>query len=230
MHGYRRYAIYYAPPTDSALAAFGAAWLGWDAETGLEVAQPQIAGLPSPVDEITQTPRKYGFHGTLKPPFRLAPGATVDQLHARIEDVTGRLAPIALDGLRLAGLGRFAALVPDGDAHALAQVAGTLVTELDDLRDPLTEAELAKRRKSGLSPNQEAMLVQWGYPYVLDEFRFHLTLSGALPGAASEAVVMALAPHLSTLVPKPWPVRDVCLFGEAEDGRFHILHRYPLGG
>ena len=45
---------------------------------------------------------------------------------------------------------------------------------------PPGAAELERRRKAGLSAAQEKMLLRWGYPYVLDEFRFHLTLTGRL--------------------------------------------------
>ena len=77
-HGrdFRRYAIYFAPRPRRALARFGAAWLGWDAEAGADRDGPELAGLPRPRAEIVATPRRYGFHATLKAPFRLARGAT----------------------------------------------------------------------------------------------------------------------------------------------------------
>ena len=71
MEEFKRYAVYYAPEP-GAFANFCARWLGWDAITGAEVAHAEVAGLPCPVSELTETPRKYGFHGTLKPPFHLS--------------------------------------------------------------------------------------------------------------------------------------------------------------
>ncbi|PKP65441.1 MAG: phosphonate metabolism protein, partial [Alphaproteobacteria bacterium HGW-Alphaproteobacteria-8] len=70
-----RFALYYAPPPGP-LADFAADWLGWDATAGREMPHPIVPGLPGPVEELTRAPRKYGLHGTLKPPFRLAQGAT----------------------------------------------------------------------------------------------------------------------------------------------------------
>lgn len=230
MDRFKRYAIYYAPPATSGLAGFGASWLGWDPRTGTEVPHPAVPGLPRSVDEITATPRKYGLHGTLKPPFRLAEGTTVAGLHDRLTAHATKTAAFMLDGLQPMRLGRFVALVPMGNTTDLAAFAANLVQDFDDFRAPLNEAELAKRRASGLSPRQEELLTAWGYPYVLEEFRFHLTLSGALPQHDADTLVAALNSVVSPHLTAPWLINEVCLFGEAEDGRFHILHRYALTG
>jgi putative phosphonate metabolism protein len=228
MWDYKRYAIYYAPEPGP-LAAFGASWLGWDAAAGCAVTHPQVPTLPQPVADLTATPRKYGFHGTVKPPFRLAEGQTAQALHAAAATLCTRLAPVTLDGLRLSRLGSFLALTPMGDTSALAQLAGTVVQELDGFRAPLTEAEIAKRNPGKLTEAQRALLEQWGYPYVFEEFRFHLTLTGRLDDEA-DAVETALAPMVAPILPTPFEVNSLCLFGEADDGLFHLLHRYALSG
>ncbi|MBC7141287.1 MAG: DUF1045 domain-containing protein [Rhodobacteraceae bacterium] len=225
----QRFAIYYAPPPGP-LAEFAAAWLGWDAAAGRERAHPELSGLPLSVAEITATPRKYGFHGTLKPPFRLARGCTEADLRAGCAALANRLAPVSLPGLGLKRLGGFLALVPEGDAAPLDALAAEVVVALDGFRAPPDAAEIARRRPERLSEGQRALLARWGYPYVLDEFRFHLTLSGNLAPDIAEEVAEALAPHLAPILPKPFVVADICLFGEAADGRFRLLHRYPLGG
>ena len=229
MTGFTRFAVY-AAPEPGPLADFAASWLGWDAARGVEVAHPALPGLPRPVDEITATPRKYGFHGTLKPPFRLAPGSTREALEADLAALVTRTSPVTLDGLSLTRLGGFLALTPDGDTSALAALAAACVRDLDCHRAPPSEDELARRRASGLSPEQEENLARWGYPYVMDDFRFHLTLSGRLPRPEADALRDILAPHLAPLIPRPFPIRDLCLFGEAPDGRFHILSRHALTG
>ena len=72
-----RYAIYFTPPEASALAAFGASAIGYCAASGRDVALPD-----SPFHDradamaLTEEPRRYGFHGTLKAPFELAVGRT----------------------------------------------------------------------------------------------------------------------------------------------------------
>lgn len=221
---YTRFAIYYLPP-DGALADFGAAWLGWDVGTGAPVDQPDVPGL----DDVTMTPRKYGFHGTLKPPFRLAEGETPEALAAACADMAASCAPARAEGLALTPLGRFLALTPLGDTAGIARVAGTCVRALDGFRAPAPEAELARRRKAGLSARQEANLLAWGYPYVMEEFRFHLTLTGRLPKAELPTWMMEAAGLLPEL-PAPFALDAVALVGERADGRFESIQRYTLTG
>lgn len=221
---YTRFAIYYVPPAGK-LAEFGAQWLGWDVLQGMPCKQPDMAGF----DDITMTPRKYGFHGTLKPPFRLAKGCNPDGLAAAVERCASGLAPVACDGLKLNRLGRFLALTPTGDMSALERLAAELVTGLDAFRAPAGADELARRRAAGLTPTQDAHLQRWGYPYVFDEFRFHLTLTGKLPEDQIphwQEVATRLLPDL----PTPFVIDSIALVGERADGRFELIQRYPLRG
>ncbi len=233
MDGYTRYAVYWSPPPGP-LARFGAAWLGWDAEAGhgvtLDPAQ-DWPDLPRPHLELTEAPRKYGFHGTLKPPFVLAEERGVSGLHGAMAALAPRLPRVKLDGLRLGAIGPFLALVPEAPCAALDDLAATLVEALDGFRAPPTAGELARRRAAGLSDRQEALLTRWGYPYVMEEFRFHVTLTGPIADDAERAAVRAaLAPMVEPLLDRPFRIDDICLFGEGQDGRFRNLHRYALTG
>jgi len=224
-----RYAVYYAPPPGG-LAAFTAAWLGWDAETAQSRAHPEIGGLPQAVAALTATPRKYGFHGTIKPPFRLAPGTDAEGLKVACAALAARLAPVTLPGLELVDLHGFVALTPLGDQAVLADLAAEVVRALDPFRAPPTPDEIARRAPDRLSDRQRALLAQWGYPFVMDQFQFHLTLTGSLTPAESAATLRALQPHLAPLVPRPFVLADLALFGQRQDGMFRVLHRYPLLG
>lgn len=227
MSDFTRYAIYYLPPDP--LARFGAAWLGWDVEVGQAAPHPVLGDIPADdIAQATATPRKYGFHGTLKPPFRLAPGTDAAQLIEAAETLAKSVAPATCDGLRLARLGHFLALVPAGDTTGIARVAGACVAELDPFRAPPSQAELTRRRKAGLSPTQEAMLAQWGYPYVFEEFRFHLTLSGRLAEADADRLAAALGTALPDL-PSPFIMDRVSLVGETPDG-FKLIRHLTLAG
>ncbi len=221
---FRRYAVFHLSD-DPGLAAFGAAWLGWDAVAAREVPHPDI-GLP--LAEITGTPRRYGFHGTLKPPFRLSAGAGPETLVAAVERIAAAAAPVRLAGLVPARIGSFVALVPEGDSAALTALAARCVTALDAFRDPPEAGELERRRK-GLTPAQDAHLDRWGYPFVLDQFRFHLTLTGALePNLAAR--VLAVLRDLPPPLPRPCVLGSVSVLGERADGRFVEIRRLPLGG
>lgn len=223
---FNRYAIYFTPQAGTALHAFGAQLLGWDPVEGARVAHLDLPGVD--VAAITATPRKYGFHATLKPPFRLVPGTSADDLAQALQALAGRTAPVTLPGLAAARLGQFLALVPVGDASALSALAARVVVELDRFRAPASEEELARRRAARLTRAQEENLVKWGYPYVLDEFRFHMTLSGRLEDPA--AVLEALRPRVHALGLSPFTIPSLTLLGEDFDGMFHEVARFELTG
>jgi len=225
--GFARYAVYFTPEP-GALADFGAAWLGWDSAAGAARAHPDVPGLPAPVADLTARPRKYGFHGTIKPPFRLAPGTDADGLRADFARFCAGAAPVALDGLRLARIGSFVALVPDGPADDLGRLAAGAVAALDGFRAPPTEAEIARRDPARLTDRQRDMLARWGYPYTHAEFRFHMTLTGPV-GAQADAVCAALGPVVTPLIPRPFRVGALTLLGADGDDRFHQIARYRLG-
>ena len=223
---FTRYAIYYTPEPGTALADFGASWLGWDSARGATRAQPAIDGLD--VGQITAKPRKYGFHGTIKPPFRLAEGATAQGLSDAIAQLCETSAPVALQGLRLSRLGRFLALVPEGDSPELSALAARAVRELDVYRAPSGAQDIAKRRAGRLNAAQDANLLTWGYPYVLDQFRFHMTLTSPMDVDAATQTEAALSHALQDLDLAPYHMTGLTLMGEDEAGKFHQIHRYAL--
>ncbi len=225
---FQRYGVYYTP-RPGALADFGKTWLGWDPVTGQSIEHGRIDGLPLPIAEITATPRKYGLHGTIKPPFVLSKGKDATELAMRFAAVCSTLSPVTLDGLALARLGSFIALTIDGDQTPLAKLAGEVVRKLDGFRAPPSETELARRREAKLSAKQDALLMQWGYPHVMEEFRFHITLSGRL-GRYAAATMETLAPHITPLLSRPFEVDSLTLVGESLDGNFHEIQRQALTG
>ena len=225
---HNRYAIYYTA-AQGPLADFGARWLGWDIATGSAAPHPDISDLPLPIKEITDRPRKYGLHGTIKPPFFLAQGTSADDLAQKAQALCARLRPVTLDGLALTRIGRFLALTPKGKTTALADLAAQIVTGLDPFRAPPSETELARRRSRRLSDRQEALLTQSGYPYVMEEFRFHLTLTGPVKDTQIPQVQQALDHMLAPILPRPFTINSLSLTGEGQDGRFETLTRFPLG-
>lgn len=228
MNGFRRYGLYVVPM--GALYRAGADWLGWDSVAGQAVAQPDLPDLPVSPAVLTATPRKYGFHGTIKPPFRLAEGTDAEGLAAAACAFCATRAPVILPEMTLRRLGGFIAIVPTARFAALADLAAATVAALDGLRAPPTEAELARRRRSGLSDRQEAMLARWGYPYVMEDFRFHMTLTGRLTPDRAEGVRDALAAYFAPHLSAPFVIDSLCLMGEDAGGLFHLVQRYALSG
>jgi putative phosphonate metabolism protein len=227
----RRYAVYLAPPRDHPLARFAAEWLGRDPWSGGAMAQPRLEGLsPERLRSITASPRRYGFHGTLKAPFPLAPGRTPVELQAAVADLAAARAPFELP-LRLGALGGFLALVPAGDPAVVDRLAADCVRALDPFRAPLSAAELERRRAAGLSPGEEATLLRFGYPWVLDRFRFHMTLTGRLDEPERARVRALLEPLVAPLLQVPLPVDAVAVLEQAHpDASFRVTGHHRLGG
>jgi len=228
MQDWRRYAVFAVPA--GRFYETGSAWLGWDSVAGATRAQPALPDLPVPAADLTARARRYGFHGTLKPPFRLANGEDLPALKAAIAEIAAEAGPVEVSGLRLTAMGRFLAFAPALPDAALSTLGAHVVTGLEPFRAPLTASEMEKRRAARLSPRQAALLAQYGYPYVLEQFRFHLTLTGPVPHAARGAVAECLSRHFAQSLPHPYRIVDLALMGQDATGRFRLLDRCPLGG
>jgi putative phosphonate metabolism protein len=228
---YARYAIYWAPEAGAPLAHFGADWLGWDAEAGAPIPHLFVAGLPASAADITATPRRYGFHATLKPPFALAGGADAAALLSATRVMAARIPAFEAPTLALSSGHGFASLRLSAPSAAMTALAAEAVTALDRYRAPLSPADLARRRAAPLPAAAQANLTRWGYPWVMDLFDFHLTLSGAMDAAPLDRTCAALAPLVAPLCAAPLPVREICVFGDPGAGApFRLLARVPLGG
>ncbi|MFK7938475.1 MAG: DUF1045 domain-containing protein [Roseovarius sp.] len=226
---YHRYAVYFVPSGD-ALARFGAHWLGWDINGGKVVAYLDVADLPAPIEDITATPRRYGLHATIVPPFHLAHGITLAHLKDVLERACSMQAPVHLDALALARLGRFLALVPVGSTNALNTLAADMLHQLDTLRAPPSTTDLERHRTKGLTPAQDALLQRWGYPYVMEAFKCHLTLTGKLPKAQARTLEQQLGPLVAQVLPRPFVIGQLALVGQDAQGWFHVVHQYDLTG
>jgi putative phosphonate metabolism protein len=228
-----RYALYYAPRPDEPLATAASQWLGWNAEGGRGRPLPASSGIdPQRLGEIVAEPRRYGFHGTLKPPMALLDDVTEADFLAAVGRFAATQRAFTAAPLMLAAISNFLALVPTTRSPELQDLADRCVVEFDEFRRPAGEEELARRRQAGLSPRQDELLLRWGYPYVLEEWRFHLTLTGRLPDDAERLAVMnILKQRFGSLVDRPLPVRDLCVFRQSTPDRpFTVVARFRLGG
>mgnify|MGYP001459754145 CR=1 FL=1 len=227
----QRYAIYWAPPPESPLAAFAARWLGRDPWTGRDVPPPEIAGLsPERLREITASPRLYGFHGTLKAPFELAEGRTSEELHDAARAFARTRRPFAVP-LELASLGGFLALVPSAVVPELDDLAAACVTGFEPFRAPASPADLARRRRAGLSPREDDHLVRYGYPYVFADFRFHLTLTERLPEPKHGAVRAILERLTVPFCAESLRIDAIHVFQQPDRASpFAVTGHYPFAG
>ncbi len=227
-----RYALYYAPAVDSALWRFGCATLGYDAFTGEEIAFAVPPGCDVPSwPQRTAEPRRYGFHATLKAPFGLANGRSEGQLRAFAQQIAVGRGAVPLASLKVTSLGRFVALTPGEPSPALQALAFDIVQAFEPFRAPLSAADLGRRLASPLTPAERAYLEAYGYPYVGDAFRFHMTLTGALPPDEAPTVAAALAEAYAHAVPtSPVAIDRLALFRQDDRaGCFRIIDTFPLG-
>ena len=223
----RRYALYWLPAPGSRLDAFGQGVLGYDSVSGAAVAHPEGLG---DLAAVTAGARIYGFHATLKAPLRLADGTTEAELVAAARHMAAAHPPVAVGALVVAPLGPFLALVPAAPPAALGLLAAECVAALDPFRAPLTEADRAKRRPDRLAPRERALLDRWGYPYVFEAFRFHMTLTDALPEADRAAWRARLTAAYAASEPEPLVIDAVCLLSQDGSEPFRLQARLPFAG
>jgi len=225
-----RFAIYLVPRAGSALWDRGCRWLGRDPETGTVFAPLAVPGFTS--DEIralTLMPRDYGFHATLKAPFRLAKGVDELELLESVARLARSLPMLSMPELRVDRLDDFLALRPTGASASVDALAARLVTTLDALRAPIDAAERDRRLSSGLSARQQELLERWGYPYVLEEFRFHMTLSGRLEPSQAARLHAAIEEWFAPALNGPSEAVDVGVFRQAASGaQFTLRRRFAL--
>lgn len=225
-----RYALYFAPDRDSAWWHAGNQWLGRDAEAAEPLPQPVIEGMqPDLQHKLTRDARRYGFHATLKAPFRLAPGCTEAALHLALQDFCRQRAPVRGLAPGVQWMGNFLALRPTENQAAINALAFACVEHFDQFRAPMSEADLARRQQHPLSPRQQALLMQWGYPYTEEEFRFHMTLTDRLePGALADSIHTAAQKHFD--LDAPLDINGLALFTEHQPGAdFQLAARFPFG-
>jgi putative phosphonate metabolism protein len=227
-----RYAVYYSPPPGSALARFGAGVLGYDCFDAVEVPRPVLPAVVhgSAFESATAEPRRYGFHATLVAPFHLG-----EQSQAELQTAFSAFAsehpPVPIGSLEVTCIGRFVALCPAGPHPQVNEFAAVCVEAFDPFRAPLSQSDRQRRLKSGLTPRQSDLLERWGYPYVFEEFRFHMTLTGPLAESERDQIKSALAQAFEPLAAKPVELGAIALMRQDDAAaRFRAVSYAPLSG
>jgi putative phosphonate metabolism protein len=227
MTHFPRYAIYYTATRGSALDRFGSEHLGYDAWSGDGLPFP--AGLPADWPELTRDPRKYGFHATLKAPFALAPRKNESELAAACVDFARapRAIPVIVPVVN--SISGFIAIIPAEPPDELSQLSVDCVRAFDAFRAPLTPEDRARRRPETLTQQQSDHLDRWGYPYVMEEFRFHMTLTGRLDSARRGPVLDLLTRRFQAIGLTSLAIDSIALFKQADaQSRFRIVGAWRL--
>ena len=228
-----RYAVYFVPAADTPLYRAGAALIGYDVYSGARLPLPPgLERDDGAWSAVTAAPRVYGFHATLKAPFRLAPGTGAQELAAAVLSFAGdwRESVTITPSLAVLG-GGFAALLPDAPCPALDRLAAACVRAFEAFRAPLTAVERRRRLAEPLTARQRAHLERWGYPHVFEDFRFHMTLTGPLAASRQPAVLAGLRTGLGAVAGAPFAVDRIALVHQSGPGsRFRVIASAPFAG
>jgi putative phosphonate metabolism protein len=230
-----RYALYFAPAPLSPLQVFGARILGYDPATGSNAPHyPTIVDQVPNWQLLARDPARYGFHATFKAPFELAPLRTEAELLSELEHAALQWEMIDLGALAVGKISNFIALVPCQTPTGLLKFAQALVEHFDSFRAPMSDADRARRQPDRLTGRQRAYLDRWGYPFVLDEFRFHMTLTGPIRPQQIDFVRDSLERVFKAEV-ADWDgsvmIDSLSVFKQPRrEAPFHILSRHTFAG
>lgn len=227
---FERYAIYFAPQNGTPLAQFGRTWFASDPHFPDKTIQRRNYGLePDTAQRITKKPERYSFHATIKAPFRLHKKQTIQDLQNKLAEFARRQRTFSLHGLALTQLENCLVLATPTANPEINDLAAQCVSEFDLFRAETTPADHARRKSEQLTPEQRALLDLWGYPYVFEEFHFHMTLTGPLTQREIEEITPILAPALKDISLGQVEISSICLFGDPGEGKtFRLIERYPF--
>ncbi|WP_413993274.1 DUF1045 domain-containing protein [Labrys okinawensis] len=218
-----RYAIYYTPAPEHPLTVAARTWLGRDAfAPGTSTAAANEAAFIS-------EPRRYGFHATIKAPFRLKEGASVEALERALRGFAAKTQACPIGPMRIDLIGGFFALVPAHPLPTLRGFASRLVEEFDHFRAPMDGDDLKRRMNSELDEVEMTNLVTWGYPYVSDRFRFHMTLTNRIPEEGRAAMRGRLESIFQPYLSEDYHIDALSLFvQEHRNADFVVRSQFAL--
>lgn len=227
-----RYAICYAPEKNSPLNSFGQTWLGRDVRTGNRIDQPEVEGVYSQeLRNIVSPAAFYGFHGTLKPPFYLPVPELEEKLISDIQAFAASEKSFHLPRLTVARIGRILVLEPERSSDPINRLAERCVRHFDSYRRSSSCEDSDDRASSRLSSTQQENIIKWGNPYVMDEFKFHLSLTGPILDIhLSDHLMRVIQRQIAALDLNSIEVASICLFFQADKNQPFLLHsRYKFG-
>ena len=236
MKKYSRYAIYYAPPKESSLEEFGRYWFGWDPLNAKLINNKHrinylnrfgIKNLIN-IDKNVLIPKKYGFHGTLIPPFKLHKNYSTNTLFKKTEEIAKKFKKFKFYKFKLKKINNFYAFVQNKKNNNINKLSNRLVRELFKFRSPLTKKEIDRRNPSKLSKLQLNILYKWGYPYLMSEFNFHMTLASEVTGNKLYLELKKIERNKEIILNEINNFDKIYIFGENQKGMFENLENFSL--
>ena len=236
MKKYSRFAIYYAPTKGSGLEEFGKQWFGWDPLDAKFINKKQrinylnrfgIKNLKN-IDKNVLIAKKYGFHGTLIPPFKLNKNYSTNTLFKKTEDIAKKFKKFKFYKFKLKIINNFYAFIQNKKNSDINKLSNRLVKELFKFRSPLTKKEIDKRNPSKLSKLQLNILYKWGYPYLMTEFNFHMTLASEVTGNKLYSELKKIEKKKEIILNEINNFDKIYIYGENQKGMFENLENFSL--
>ncbi len=227
-NSYERYAIYYVPHYETELAEFGKSWFGYDLSEG--ETDRALHGLDMEfARQVTQKPARYGIHATLKAPFYLEENSSLEQLLEKTDRFAKKRQRFTLGKLKIGWHGNTMVLVESEKNLQVNQFASQCVLKFEDFRAPLTMKERTRRLEQNLNMHQRLMLEELGYPFVLSEFQFHITLTKNMTEEEKRTVVPALQPELDKILQTPCEIDGIAVVGDPGNNQpFQMIEYFEL--
>jgi 2'-5' RNA ligase len=226
----QRYAVYFSPSADSQLGQFGQRVLCRSATSDRKPNASSTFSDQARWLRLTEKPAHYGFHATLKAPFELKRSITVDKLTRAVTDFATSQSPIELTSLSPRNLGDFMALTLENEIETLSKFALDCVISLEPFRQVLSDGDMQRRKLHGISSRQESLLLEYGYPYVADEFRFHLTLSDKLSKHDQDYKTWVISEY-DKLVVRPPVLDQIAIYAQTDrQSPFIQVAEFALSG
>ena len=234
LHSTYRHAAYFSPALDSQAWQLGSHWLGRNAHQLVAIKQPEFKGLSAQFfEQVTRAPRLYGWHATLKAPFELNSNVSLEDLRNAFKKLSFDSVNAFHVPMKLDDMGDFLALVPSHYSQELQALADICVHALHPLALPLSEAEIQRRSSSGLTARQHELLAQWAYPFVMDQFQFHMTIKGSLKDCDpqhKDGLKAAAIEWFAPILENGMNIDAVTWFSQDQKhGDFRWVERFELG-
>ena len=222
-----RYAIYYTPAEGHPITRLGSEWLGRNAYTGDRIKRREFPDITDDdIDRLTSSPSHYGFHATMKAPFELKPDRTEAELVQHLHGFAQKQ-PVFDVNLAVRSLGQFLALRLTSNYDAMRALHEACVKDFDGFRAELSYDDIERRRKANLSPEQDARMLEWGYPYIFDDFRWHMTLSSRIVSESTrERLHALLEDYFRPALMSPLRVDGIAVYRQVDRrAPFNIIER-----
>ena len=236
MTNYKRVAIYFLPKKNSSLENFGKNLLGRDINKKKKISLTRrqkyfINRGFTYFDELKdycEQPAKYGFHATLKAPFRLKRNVKTKNFYDVISHIAAQHSRFKIKGLKIVYSKKFTLITSRKPNKLLINLENDLVKHLDTFRAELNKTEIKKRIPDSLTFKQNKYLKEWGYPFVLDQYKFHMTLMNQNNNKLSNKQKLELEKLIYKISNNLLEFNEISLLGENKNGYFEEIKRFKL--